>query len=115
MSTIDPRASVLAALQARLSPLRGPARRGAAGTAPPGPGPRSWMLEKGLVTQESDQWQYRFDAIVDPESMDELFRLEHEVRSLTHPMFTRQWSLVNRNPEQVQEAYRVGRDMYYAS
>jgi hypothetical protein len=78
-------------------------------------GPHRWLLERGLVTQESDQWQYRFDAIVDPDSRKELFRLEHEVRSLSHPMFTRQWSLVNRNSEQVQENYRVGRDAYYAS
>lgn len=78
-------------------------------------GPHGWLVERGILTAESDQWQYRFEAIVDPESGKELFRIEHEVRSLTHPMFTRQWSLVNRNPEQLQEKYRTGRDAYYAS
>jgi hypothetical protein len=37
-----------------------------------------------------------------------VFLLEHEVRSLHHPMFQR--FFVNRDPDQTQRAYRRGRD-----
>ena len=73
----------------------------------------SWLAERGLVTEETDPYQYRFQALVDPRTERELFQLEHEVRSFTHPMFQRQWSLVNRNPERDRSAYVAGRDAYY--
>jgi hypothetical protein len=76
-------------------------------------GPYKWLLERGLVTEESDTWQYRFETICDPHSTKPLFEIQHEVRSVTHPMFTRQWSLVNRNPRQTQMAYGSGKDVYY--
>ncbi len=59
-------------------------------------GPYNKLMERGLITEESDQHQYRFLDIVDPDSGDALFRLEHEVRSMRHPMYAR--PLVNRNP-----------------
>jgi hypothetical protein len=59
-------------------------------------GPHRRMLERGLVTEESDQHQWRFHDIVDPSSGTPLLRFEHEVRSMRHPMFGR--ALVNRNP-----------------
>ncbi|MFM0391452.1 hypothetical protein [Paraburkholderia phytofirmans] len=37
------------------------------------------------------------------------FRLEHEVRSLRHPLYVR--PLINRNPEQSNQNYRMGVDM----
>jgi len=37
-----------------------------------------------------------------------LFTIEHEVRSLTHPMFLR--PLVNRNPTQTARNYSAGYD-----
>ena len=52
--------------------------------------------------------QFRFKNIVDSESGEKLFEIEHEVRSLRHPMFQRQF--INRNPEQVQRNYQLGRD-----
>lgn len=58
--------------------------------------PHRWLRERGLVTEESDRHQYRFQAIVNPESGQTLTELEHEVRSMAHPMFQR--PLVNRNP-----------------
>ena len=76
-------------------------------------GPHAWLQSRGAVSEESDTWQYRFEAILDPDSGRELFRLQHEVRSLSHPMFMRQWSLVNRNPMQGGQAYGTGRDAYY--
>ncbi len=49
-------------------------------------GPHRRLEERGLVSQESNQWQYRFLDIVDPADGRALFRIEHEVRSLTHPL-----------------------------
>jgi len=46
--------------------------------------------------------------IVDPEAGVGLFLVEHEVRSLHHPMFNRRF--VNRDPEQSVRHYRRGRD-----
>ena len=56
--------------------------------------------------QESNQFQYRFYDIVDPKSGKKLFRLEHEIRSMTHPMYAR--PLVNRNPAINNNAYASG-------
>lgn len=73
--------------------------------------PHAYLAERGLLTEESDQHQYRFQAIVDPESGETLAELEHEVRSLKHPMFKRH--LVNRNPAQTFFNYVEGRDAFY--
>ena len=61
-------------------------------------GPYRQLLERGLVSEESDQHQYRFRDLVDPASGRKLFTLEHEVRSMRHPLYAR--PLVNRDPEQ---------------
>jgi catechol 2,3-dioxygenase-like lactoylglutathione lyase family enzyme len=74
-------------------------------------GPHRRLAERGLIAEESDEYQYRFDRIADPESGALLARLEHEVRSFTHPMAFR--PLVNRNPEQTQPRYKYGRDAFY--
>jgi catechol 2,3-dioxygenase-like lactoylglutathione lyase family enzyme len=66
-------------------------------------GPHGKLLARGLVTEESDQHQYRFKDIVDVETNRVLFTIEHEVRSMRHPLFARQ--LVNRNPAQTNRAY----------
>ena len=52
------------------------------------------LLERGLVTEESDASQYRFQDIVDLDTGKVLATLEHEVRSMRHPLYGRQ--LVNR-------------------
>lgn len=74
-------------------------------------GPHAFLAKHGLVTEESDQVQYRFEEIVDPDTREPLFRIEHEVRSASHPMYLR--PLVNRNPGQRQATYRRGRDAFY--
>ena len=74
-------------------------------------GPHAFLAEHDLLTEESDQHQYRFQAIVDPDSGETLAELEHEVRSLKHPMFKR--NLVNRNPAQTFFNYVEGRDAFY--
>jgi len=66
-------------------------------------GPHKKLLERGLITEESDQHQYRFNDIVDVDTNKVLFTIEHEVRSMRHPLFARQ--LVNRNPAQTNRAY----------
>jgi hypothetical protein len=57
-------------------------------------GPHKRLQERGLVTEESDQHQYRFQDIVDIDTGKVLFTVEHEVRSMRHPMYAR--PLVNR-------------------
>jgi len=73
-------------------------------------GPHDWLEAHGLISEESDPFQYRFTKIVDPKSGEELFEIEHEVRSLTHPMYLR--PLINRNPAQRQRTYAPGRDAF---
>jgi hypothetical protein len=71
-------------------------------------GPHDRLGERGLVNREDNQYQYRFRDIVDIDSGKPLFTIEHEVRSLTHPMFLR--PLVNRNPAQTARNYANGYD-----
>lgn len=73
-------------------------------------GPHRWLQEHGLVTEESNWYQYRFQDIVDPETGRVLFTIEHEVRSLLSPLYLR--ALVNRNPAQRQPTYQRGRDPF---
>jgi catechol 2,3-dioxygenase-like lactoylglutathione lyase family enzyme len=74
-------------------------------------GPHRYLKARDLVTEESDQHQYRFRQIADPDSGARLFEIEHEVRSLKHPMWGR--AFVNRNPAQSQRNYLRGRDAFY--
>ena len=73
-------------------------------------GPYRGLVERGLLTEESNQHQYRFQHIADPATGKALFEIEHEVRSLRHPMHAR--PLVNRNPLQTNRAYMPGRDAW---
>lgn len=71
-------------------------------------GPHRWLKQKELIKEESDQHQYRFEKIVDPDSGKHLFTMEHEVRSLRHPLYGR--PLLNRNPDQTNRDYFPGFD-----
>ena len=71
-------------------------------------GPHRRLIAKGLLTQESDAHQYRFQDIVDVETGKVLFTIEHEVRSMKHPLYLR--PLVNRNPAQNIMRYEPGSD-----
>jgi hypothetical protein len=71
-------------------------------------GPHRRLLERGLVSEESDAHQYRFQDIVDPESGAVLLTIEHEVRSMRHPMFSR--VLVNRDPAVTNTHYETGHE-----
>lgn len=67
-----------------------------------------FLKERGLITEDVGNHQFRFKNIVDPTQGKPVFFLEHEVRSLHHPMFQR--FFVNREPKQSQRAYKRGRD-----
>src|SRR5262249_45594263 len=71
-------------------------------------GPYRKLLERKLVNKEDNQYQYRFKDIVDLDSGKLLFTIEHEMRSVTHPMFLR--PLINRNPVQTNRNYSHGYD-----
>ncbi len=72
-------------------------------------GPHAWLLKRGLVTEESDQHQYRFQNVVDVDSNETLATVEHEVRSMKHPLYAR--PLINRNPEQSNMRYAPGHEV----
>jgi hypothetical protein len=73
-------------------------------------GPYRRLLERGLISREDHQYQYRFCDIVDPADGRHLFTVEHEVRSVTHPMYLR--PLINRNPGQTNRNYASGHDQW---
>jgi len=73
-------------------------------------GPHAWLHERGLISEESDQCQYRFQQIVDPDTGECLYEVEHEVRSLSHAMYRR--PLVNRNAASNFFTYRKGSEQF---
>ncbi|CAN7440331.1 hypothetical protein LJR220_003967 [Bradyrhizobium sp. LjRoot220] len=73
-------------------------------------GPYRKLLERDLVSQEDNAYQYRFKDIVDLDTGRHLFTVEHEVRSATHPMFMR--PLINRNPAETNRTYAPGHEQW---
>jgi hypothetical protein len=73
-------------------------------------GPHRRLSKHNLVSQEDNQYQYRFRDITDLKSGKHLFTVEHEVRSATHPMYMR--PMVNRNPTQTNRNYAHGHDQW---
>jgi hypothetical protein len=73
-------------------------------------GPHTRLDKLGLVFEESSQWQYRFKDIIDLDSDRVLFTIEHEVRSMTHPLFGR--PLVNRDPGNSITRFVAGHEEY---
>jgi hypothetical protein len=63
-----------------------------------------------LICEDVRNHQFRFQDIVDPEDGKRKFQLEHEVRSLRHPMYHRLF--VNRDAAQTQRDYRRGWDSF---
>ncbi|MGH7823905.1 MAG: hypothetical protein ACREQ7_01825 [Candidatus Binatia bacterium] len=70
--------------------------------------PYGLLKERGLVTEDVRNHQFRFQDVIDIEDGRRIFQLEHEVRSLHHPMYGR--FFVNRDGHQTQRNYRRGRD-----
>ena len=73
-------------------------------------GPHEKLQKRDLITEESDRCQYRFEEIVDLDTGKVLFEIEHEIRSMTHPLYNR--PLVNRNPHQTNRHYILGGDAW---
>jgi hypothetical protein len=73
-------------------------------------GPYRNLIERQLITRETDAHEWRFRNIVDLDTNQPLFTVEHEVRSLRHPLYGR--PLVNRNPAQTNRAYVRGQDAF---
>jgi hypothetical protein len=71
-------------------------------------GPCARLADLGLVTRMTSAEDWRFVHIVDPQTGETLFELEHEIRSTRHPLYRR--PLVNRNPAQGLTPYRPGAD-----
>ena len=69
--------------------------------------PYARLAARGLTYGEETH-QYRFADLIDPVSGAYCFKIEHEVRSLYHPLYAR--ALVNRNPAQSNRDYRKGGD-----
>jgi catechol 2,3-dioxygenase-like lactoylglutathione lyase family enzyme len=70
--------------------------------------PYNYLKARGLIMEDVTNHQFRFKDLVAPDSGELVFTLEHEVRSLRHPMYRR--ALVNRNPDQTLRHYRRGHD-----
>jgi hypothetical protein len=68
------------------------------------------LLERELISRETDEHEWRFKHIVDIDTNQPLFTVEHEVRSLRHPLYGR--PLVNRNPAQTNRGYQRGQDAF---
>ena len=73
-------------------------------------GPYRRLIERNLITMETDAHEWRFRDIVDTRTNQTLFTVEHEVRSLKHPLYGR--PLVNRNPAQTNRPYASGQDAF---
>jgi hypothetical protein len=71
-------------------------------------GVRGRLDRLGLVSEDNGPHQHRFTDIVDLDSRRCLFVVEHEIRSLAHPLHAR--PLVNRNPAQTNRTYVPGAD-----
>ena len=73
-------------------------------------GPYQWLRARDLISLETDAHEWRLQWIVDPASGERLFQIEHEVRSLKHPLYAR--PLVNRNPGLTNTRYQPGQDAF---
>jgi hypothetical protein len=71
-------------------------------------GPYRKLLDLDLITIEDNQHQYRFKDVIDLDTKEVLFTVEHETRSQTNPMYGR--PLINRNPAATNMDYKPGHD-----
>ena len=70
--------------------------------------PYQYMKSRDLIMEEIMNHQFRLTNMIDPDSGEHVFTLEHEVRNLHHGMFHR--TLVNRNSAQGLRGYVRGHD-----
>ena len=75
-------------------------------------GPHRFLTGHGLVIDGSSApYQFNFSDIVDPDSGQVLFAIEHEVRCLKHPLYNR--SLINRNSARTNVNRERGHDAFH--
>ncbi len=72
--------------------------------------PHRKLLERGLITSENNAHEYRFTEIVGLDDGRSRFTLEHEMRSMRHPLFGR--ALVNRDTTIDPMTYVNGREAF---
>ncbi len=72
--------------------------------------PYEWLRKRDLISMETDANEWRLQWIVDPADGRRLFQIEHEVRSMKHPLFGR--PLVNRNHAQTNTGYVPQQDAF---
>jgi hypothetical protein len=72
--------------------------------------PYRWLLERDLISMETDEAEWRFQWIVDPRDGRKLFQIEHEVRSMKHRLFGR--PMINRNHSITNMTYVTGHDAF---
>jgi hypothetical protein len=72
--------------------------------------PHRKLLERGLITAENNAHEYRFTEIVDLVDGRSRFTLEHEMRSMRHPLFGR--TLVNRDTTIDPLSFVTGREAF---
>jgi catechol-2,3-dioxygenase len=72
--------------------------------------PHRKLLERNLISSENNEHEYRFMDIVGLDDGRPCYRLEHEVRSMRHPLFGR--TLVNRDPAMDPQTYVAGREAF---
>ncbi len=73
-------------------------------------GPYRRLIDRQLISLETDAHEWRFQHIADLDTNEPLFTVEHEVRSLRHPLYGR--PLLNRNTAQTNRAYLRGQDEF---
>ena len=73
-------------------------------------GPYQKLLARHLISKEDSAHQYRFKDVIDLESGKVLHHVEHEIRSLMHPLYAR--PLINRNAEQNIRNFVPGQEAY---
>ena len=66
------------------------------------------LVKRGILSRETNAHEYRFIDIADLDTGRVLARLEHEVRSMTHPSYAR--PLVNRNPDTAGPSFSPGHE-----
>jgi hypothetical protein len=71
-------------------------------------GPHAALARLGVTIREVDPNQYLFEDVVDPDTEITLYRLQHEIRGIHHPLYAR--PLINRNPAQTNRNYVPGND-----
>jgi catechol 2,3-dioxygenase-like lactoylglutathione lyase family enzyme len=72
--------------------------------------PHRKLVERGLITSENNAHEYRFTEITGLDDGRSYFTLEHEMRSLRHPLFGR--ALVNRDTTIDPLSYVNGREAF---